>query len=87
MSHGRASTISVDVRLASPRRVEIAVVDDGRGLIEHAPHGLGSRMLDRLCLEWHRAPVSSGTGRRVVALIAVAAGRGLPTDDAEVIGA
>lgn len=87
VSHGRASSISVDVRLASPRRVEIAVVDDGRGLIEHAPHGLGSRMLDQLCLEWHRAPVSSGTGSRVVALIAVDAGRGLPTDDAEVIGA
>ena len=87
VSHGRASTVSVGVHLSSPARVEITVVDDGRGLIEQAPRGLGSRMLDQVCLDWSRTPALSAVGTRVVARIAVDGGEDLPTDEAGIISA
>jgi signal transduction histidine kinase len=87
VSHGRASTVSVGVHLSSPARVEITVVDDGRGLIEQAPRGLGSRMLDQVCLDWSRTPALSGVGTRVVARIAVDTGGGLPSNDSGAISA
>ena len=87
VSHRRASTVSVGVRLSGPSRVEITVVDDGRGLIEQAPRGLGSRMLDQVCLDWSRTPALSAVGTRVVARIAVDGGEDLPTDEAGIISA
>lgn len=68
--HGRASAVSVRVRLLTPARVEVAVTDNGRGLDAHAASGLGSRMLDQVCLRWERTGGSSG-GVEVLAVIAV----------------
>lgn len=69
--HGRATRVEVGVRALGRSRVEIMVVDDGRGLDDHSPHGLGSRMLDQVCLAWQRTPRVDARGVRVIAVIAV----------------
>ena len=68
--HGRAMQVNVTVHALDVARVQITVADSGRGVDDHAPRGLGSRMLDQVCLSWQRSTGPRG-GTQVVAVIAV----------------
>ena len=67
--HGRARHVEVRVSLLTPTQLEIRVTDDGRGFDTRAPQGLGSRMLQQVCLRWER--VNQAQGVEVVAIITV----------------
>ncbi len=78
MRHARPRHISIAVgpALRSPgNAVDVEVVDDGNGLTSASAVGLGSRLMDEVCLEWRREqdPREVGQpGTRVVATVAVA---------------
>lgn len=58
--HGSATKVALTL-IRGEGRVIMTVTDDGRGLSPDAPSGLGSRMLDEMCLAWHRDSDSAGT--------------------------
>lgn len=70
--HGQSSRIDITVTEAASaqgNRLLVQIADDGVGCPPGAPEGLGSRLLDTLCLRWDRQ--SSPTGTVVTAEIAV----------------
>lgn len=67
VNHGGATQVRVVVSHHGDR-VVVTVCDDGRNSAEGAPPGLGSRLLDEMCLFWTRH--SDATGTTVVAELA-----------------
>lgn len=59
--HGRATRVQAAVRLAEPAVISVRVEDNGRGLPATPVPGLGSRLLDDVCLSWERRTITSGT--------------------------
>ena len=72
VTHGRASTVTIQVRQLRPGALEVTIDDDGRGLTAQAPVGLGSRLLDEVCLSWERTASPGSRGTRVSAQVTVA---------------
>lgn len=66
--HGSASEIWLSLA-GMGDRVVITTVDNGRGIAVDSRVGLGTRMLDELCLAWRRE--STGSGTEVIAEISV----------------
>jgi signal transduction histidine kinase len=66
--HGRARTVTVRIQRSGDGRVVLDIADDGVGTEESAVPGLGSHMLDEMCVSWQRTSGESGT--RVVAEVA-----------------
>lgn len=58
--HGRATQIQAKVQ-ASENVIEVAIADDGCGLPPATGDGLGSRMMNDVCVRWERAGTDSGT--------------------------
>ena len=56
--HGKASEVFVSIRLTGDR-LTMNVLDNGTSIDGVA--GLGSRMMDELCVHWARVPLGSGT--------------------------
>lgn len=69
--HGRATEIRLSLA-GSGERVVITTVDNGIGISTDSLIGLGTRMLDELCLAWRREATGSGT--KVIAEISVGVG-------------
>ena len=67
--HGRARAVQVGV-VVKDRHIRLTCSDDGGGVVTTAGPGLGSRMLDELCIQWVRT--REGMHTRVTADIAVA---------------
>ena len=67
--HGRAHHLSIEVGPVDCASVLVRVDDDGRGLPHPTIPGLGSHLLDQVCLSWERT--SQGTGTRVAARVPV----------------
>ena len=67
--HGRARHLSIEVGPVDYASVLLRVDDDGRGLPHPTIPGLGSQLLDQVCLSWERT--SQGTGTRVAARVPV----------------
>lgn len=67
--HGRAQHLWIDVKAADAVTVLVVVDDDGHGLPQPTVSGLGSQLLDQVCLSWERTPQSRGT--RVTARVPV----------------
>ena len=84
MRHGHPRHITIDVtpsRTMPENAVDVEVIDDGRGLASASAAGLGSQLMDEVCLMWFREARSSEDrhredsappGTRVVATIAAA---------------
>ncbi len=51
--HGKAAKASVDIS-AQDGLVIVTVIDNGLGACSDAPLGLGSHMMNELCLAWSR---------------------------------
>lgn len=66
--HGRARTVEVVLQQDGPHLL-ITVRDDGSRWDPAAPAGLGSAMLDEMCLSWSRERTSAGT--TVTAILAI----------------
>jgi len=66
--HGRATTVDVRISSVDGGLIEIEIDDNGAGLGQDAGAGLGSRMLDEVCITWQRRGGSSGV--RLTALLA-----------------
>lgn len=67
--HGRASRIEVTVAAqggsaAGADAVSVRIDDNGVGVSSSASSGLGSRLMDQVCLEWSRTPLRPGTSVR-----------------------
>jgi signal transduction histidine kinase len=58
--HGRASHVNVGIEARSSHLL-IAISDDGRADGHEAQRGLGSRMLDEMCVSWSRESDDCGT--------------------------
>ena len=58
--HGAARSIAIDISAPSDEIARIEIRDDGRGLGGNQEPGLGSAMLDQICLEWHRDAHAGG---------------------------
>jgi signal transduction histidine kinase len=56
--HGKAAEVFVSITLTGDR-LTVNVVDNGTSIDGVA--GLGSRMMDELCVNWTRVPLGSGT--------------------------
>lgn len=66
--HGKAKTI--DIRIDSLNDlIEIRISDDGIGTAGNEVAGLGSQMLDEICVRWTLAP-SPARGSELIALLA-----------------
>lgn len=63
--HGRAHAVTVRIQRSGDGRVVLDIADDGIGTDSSAVAGLGSHLLDEMCVTWQRS--SSGPGTRVVA--------------------
>ena len=59
--HGMAKHVIVSISELSPIKIRLDVLDDGGGIAISAQPGLGSAMLDQICLEWSRERVQNGT--------------------------
>lgn len=66
--HGRAHTVTVRLQRSGDGRVVLEIADDGVASEAPAVPGLGSHMLDEMCVTWERTSGKSGT--RVVAEVA-----------------
>jgi signal transduction histidine kinase len=66
--HGGAGEITITMT-ANSGRVEIRVRDDGRGVEPGAIAGLGSAMLDDICVHWQLSDLA-GVGTDLVAVLA-----------------
>lgn len=69
IKHGRALNLDIEVTSCDASAVTVIVDDDGRGLPVTVIPGLGSRLLDQVCLSWERKPYGPGT--RVAARVPV----------------
>lgn len=58
--HGRATQIQAKVQ-ASENVIEVVIEDDGCGPSTASGDGLGSRMMNDVCVRWERAGTDSGT--------------------------
>jgi signal transduction histidine kinase len=68
--HGCARSVTVQIQRSGEGRVVLDIADDGIGSSASAAPGLGSHMLDEMCVSWRRNSEASGT--RVVAEVAIA---------------
>ncbi|MFM1964675.1 MAG: hypothetical protein RL134_400 [Actinomycetota bacterium] len=72
--HGRASQVTIEVALvaggAAGDAVHLVVADNGVGSSSAAVPGLGSQLLDQICLRWTRTSTRPGT--RVDAVVTLA---------------
>lgn len=66
--HGRARSVTVRIQRSGDGRVVLDITDDGGGVAASAVPGLGSHMLDEMCVSWQRTSGECGT--RVVAEVA-----------------
>lgn len=66
--HGRARSVTVRIHRSAEGRVMLDIADDGVGVDASAVPGLGSHMLDEMCISWQRTSGQSGT--QVVAEVA-----------------
>lgn len=71
--HGGASEVTIAVT-GSGETVLLTATDDGRGIDPAAAVGLGTRMLDELCVTWRRE--QAGPGTRLTVTIAAPQGNG-----------
>ena len=60
MKHGSATRVGVEVA-CDCGVVDIRVFDNGRGETQLVQPGLGSRMLDEMCMSWTRTRSTAGT--------------------------
>jgi signal transduction histidine kinase len=73
--HGRASQVTIEVTVVAEGAtasdaVHLIVADDGVGISAAAVPGLGSQLLDQICLRWMRTATRPGT--RVEAVVPLA---------------
>ncbi len=73
--HGRASQVTIEVTViaegaTASDAVHLIVADDGVGISAAAVPGLGSQLLDQICLRWMRTATRPGT--RVEAVVPLA---------------
>jgi signal transduction histidine kinase len=73
--HGRASQVSIEVAflaegVAAGDAVALTITDNGVGSSAAAVPGLGSQLLDQICLRWTRTSTRPGT--RVEAVVTLA---------------
>lgn len=66
--HGRAHEVTIRIQRSGEGRIVLDIADDGIGPGASSVPGLGSHMLDEMCVVWHRTSGESGT--RVVAEVA-----------------
>jgi glucose-6-phosphate-specific signal transduction histidine kinase len=59
--HGMAKHVIVSISELSPIKLQLDVRDDGDGLATNTQPGLGSAMLDQICLKWSRERVDDET--------------------------
>ncbi len=64
--HGGAREVTVQIGEVEAGLVRVHVRDDGCGLSPVAVPGLGSQMLDEVCIRWQRQELSSGVELRAV---------------------
>jgi hypothetical protein len=57
--HGKATEIQIRIN-ASDGHVRVEVIDNGSGSLAGSQHGLGSHMLNELCVSWARTQESHG---------------------------
>lgn len=67
--HGDAGHVQVRLALEQDGVLGISIIDNGRGLPSDYAPGLGSSVLEQVCLDWSRT--STGEGTRLVATLAV----------------
>ena len=67
--HGKATTVMVRI-VVEQGCVQVTCDDDGRGVSASASRGVGSRMLDELCIRWDRT--RDGLHTSVTADVAIA---------------
>ena len=67
--HGEATTVMVRI-VVEQGCVQVTCDDDGRGVSAFASRGVGSRMLDELCIRWDRT--RDGLHTSVTADVAIA---------------
>lgn len=58
--HGGATSVQAVISSAGDR-IRIRVTDDGSGVSEGSRRGLGSVMLDEMCIDWSRGSLDGGT--------------------------
>lgn len=58
--HGKARNVSVKFSLEDQAFVSIEVLDDGIGLASNINPGLGSALLDQICISWRRWDLNPG---------------------------
>ena len=63
--HGTATLVGIRLESETERLITIEIVDNGSGLPEEAPVGLGSALFDSLAFRWSRARSDAGTTVRL----------------------
>jgi signal transduction histidine kinase len=66
--HGRAQEVDVRIVIIEGGLISIVIADDGSGLGDDVRAGLGSLMLDEVCISWHRESAEKGV--RLTAVLA-----------------
>lgn len=66
IQHGRARTVRIDLHMSGARTLSCCVTDDGHLVSATSPPGLGTRLLDEVCLEWSRTGDHTGTTLRCI---------------------
>jgi len=64
--HGRAKEVLVQIAMVDGGLVNVSVRDDGSGLSADAVPGLGSQMLDEVCMTWERSSEAPGVTLRAL---------------------
>ncbi len=59
MRHGAATEIQIRINAVNGH-VRVEVIDNGQGAPDNSPHGLGSQMLNELCVTWKRTNEAEG---------------------------
>ncbi len=64
--HGHAKAVIVQIEMMDGGLVNVSVRDDGSGLVAGAGQGLGSQMLDEVCIMWERSSGAPGVTLRAL---------------------
>ena len=73
IQHGRARTVSIAIRMVGTRTLSCRVIDDGAPAAATSATGLGTQLLDELCLEWSRT--RDGSTMTLHCLLPIQSGR------------